>query len=181
MNKKWIKMLIGIVCLAMLTGPIAACSKTTGPSEDPAAKSTPTPSPSAEPVEATADPTAPQDKTYTISWIGPQNKPLSDDPILIEKWEALFNVDIDFWNIDSNSWNEVLSTKFAGGEIPDLLYVNSASNFSNYVEQSLLAEIPSEMLDKYMPGTIAALEADYDKILLLGQKDGNGIGDYCQP
>ncbi|HBG76440.1 MAG TPA: ABC transporter substrate-binding protein [Clostridiales bacterium] len=183
MNKKFIKILVGIVFIALLLGPVAACSNTSDPSgKDSSSENTPAPSSSEEMATSTADPTAPQDKTYTISWIGAQNQPLSDDPILIKKWEEQFNVKIDFWNIDSNSWDEVLSTKFAGGEIPDVLYVNSASNFSNYVEQQLLAEIPPEMLEKYIPKTIASLQEDYERILLLGQKDGKQytipIGTY---
>ena len=165
MKKKLVRSLTGLVVAALLSGSMTACNR-----NNPMSSQNSSVPDSAE--TSSLDPTAPQDKTYTISWIGAQNQPLSDDPVLIEKWEEFFNVDIDFWNIDSNSWNEVLATKFAGGEIPDVLYVNSAANFANYIDQQLLAEIPPEMLEKYMPETIAALQEDYPKILNLGQRDG---------
>jgi len=184
MNKKLIGTISKIVFAAMLMVSIAACSKTAGSTKEnkKAPDSSGKPKSTQEDSTAKEDPAAPKDETYTISWIGPQNKPLSKDPILIKKWEKEFNVVIDFWDIDSGSWNEVLSTKFAGDEIPDLLYCNSAANFGNYVDQQLLAEIPPEMLDKYMPKTIAALEADNEKVLKQGQIDdklyGIPIGTY---
>lgn len=172
MNKKLIRTLAGIILIALLAVPLAACGNGGQAGSEDNTAQTGSPASSGSSEATPDDPTAPKDKTYKISWIGPQNQPLSDDPILIKKWEELFNVDIDFWNIDANAWDEVLSTKFAGGEIPDVVYVNSATNFSNYVEQQLLTEIPPEMLEKYMPKTIASLKADYEKVLQLGQKDG---------
>ncbi|MEA4890029.1 MAG: hypothetical protein VB070_11255 [Clostridiaceae bacterium] len=182
MRKQPIKAIACMLAIMMLIGVMTACNpaKTSvSGTSTPSAGGTTTTAPA---TTTTADPNAPQDKTYTITWIGPQNSPLSNDPILIKKWNELFNVDIQFWNIDPNSWNDVLGTKFAGGDIPDLLYVNSAANFSNYVEQQLLAKIPDGMLDTYMPKTIDALVKDYDKVLLLGQKNGTQytipIGSY---
>ena len=174
MNKKLIKVISEMVLAAVLMVSIVACSKTTGPTKE----NTKTPDSSGKSASGKEekDPAAPKDETYTISWIGAQNNPLSEDPVMLEKWEKEFNVVIDFWNIDSNEWNEVLSTKFAGDEIPDLLYCNSPANFANYVDQQLLAEIPPEMLEKYMPKTIAALKADNEKVLLQGQVDGKQYG-----
>ena len=118
------------------------------------------------------DTTAPQDQTYHISWIGAQNSPLCDDPIMIDYWNKLFNVEIDYWNIDSNNWNDILSTKFASGQYPDVLYVNSFSNFSTYTKQNILAAIPQEMLNKYMPNTINKITADYKNLMKICQVNG---------
>jgi len=89
-------------------------------------------------LSGSGDQTAPQDKTYEISWIGAQNSSLCDDPVMLRYWEQLFNVKIDYWNIDANNSNDILSTKFASGLYPNVLYVNSLSNFSTYTRQQLL-------------------------------------------
>lgn len=178
--KKLTKTFTGLLATAMLLTAVTACNPKTPVASDTVSKTD----------TSSADLTAPQDKTYKISWIGAQNSPLCDDPVMIDYWNKKFNVEIDFWSIESANWNDVLSTKFAGGEYPDVMYVNSLSNLSNYISQDLLAEIPQTMVDQYMPNTIKLITADYPSLMKVGQLNGkqysipigiNGTNQFREP
>ena len=182
--KKSTRMFTGLLAAALLMTSATACTKSPTTSSG-SASGTNTSS-----VAASEDPTAPKDITYKISWIGAQNSPLCDDPVMIDYWNKKFNVEIDFWSIESANWNDVLSTKFAGNEYPDVLYVNSLSNLSNYISQDLLAEIPQDMISKYMPNTIKLITDDYPALMKVGQMNGtqysipigiNGTNQFREP
>ena len=164
--KRHLKTTAGLLAALMLVMSATACSPKTETVSSSGSGS------SSQSTSSAEDETAPKNIKYKISWIGAQNNPLCSDPVMIKYWDEKFNVDIDYWNIDSANWNDVLGTKFAAGEYPDVMYVNSLSNLSSYISQDLLAEIPQSMLDKYMPNTIKKITADYPQLLKVGQMDG---------
>lgn len=87
--------------------------------------------------------------TYTVarSYATP---PEADGEILLYL-EDKYNVDFDIWYVESDRWHEVMSTRFAAGEIPDWIDVKGFDKLYSYVDQELLAELPPEFLKENAP------------------------------
>ncbi len=133
---------------------------------------TPATTPTAGAGDAT-DPTKPDpDKKYTITWVTYQLAPLDENAKMIQYWNEQFNVDLQVWNIDNSNSEEILSLKFASGEIPDVLRIGSVSQFQKFSDQQILAKIPEGMAETYMPNVITQLEKELPGILRYGMLNG---------
>ncbi|PZD96127.1 ABC transporter substrate-binding protein [Paenibacillus sambharensis] len=107
-------------------------------------------------AEGSADPLAKYEpvegKKYTISWLPYEKVPVPKDAEMVKFYEEKFNVDFDIWNLDHANVVELFNMRLAAGEIPD--YNRNAvktNTLPQYVDQGVLAEIPEEVIKKYMP------------------------------
>lgn len=117
-----------------------------------------------EVVEPEVDPYEPKDEKYTMAWVSYQKKPVEQDAYIIKMMEEKFNVDIEYINVDSSTFDEVMGIKMASGEIPDLFYLGAGNRFEKlqqFYEMGVLAEIPLEVIEKYAPNYYASILADY--------------------
>lgn len=103
-------------------------------------------------------------KKYKITWAGLAAATVNQDGYMIKKLEDLFNVDIDFVNIDISQWDDLLNLKFSSGDIPDVFYVRSVDRLSSYHDQKLLFEIPEEAITKYAPDLDKRYKADVPNV-----------------
>ena len=62
-----------------------------------------------------------------------------------------YNVNFEIIYIERGNWNESISTKFAKGEIGDVINVKGLDLLYTYVEQGLIAELPPEFLEENAP------------------------------
>ena len=62
-----------------------------------------------------------------------------------------YNVNFEIIYIERGNWNESISTKFAKGEIGDIIDVKGLDLLYTYVEQGLLAELPPDFLKENAP------------------------------
>jgi putative aldouronate transport system substrate-binding protein len=99
------------------------------------------------------------DKTYEINIIANTNWPVDNNGDLLARWNEKFNVKINVTNLDFSNAGELLNLQIAGDNIPDVFTVNAVT-YNNYYEQGVLAEIPEDMLQKYMPLCMSELEAE---------------------
>ena len=100
-------------------------------------------------AETQAEQAKEDEEPVTIEWLA-YNCYAQPDPEseLVKKVEEEFNVKFDFWYVDDQNWDEVLSTKLSGGDMPDIMRVKNTANVSSYVVQGILAPITDEILEK---------------------------------
>ena len=65
-----------------------------------------------------------------LTWTDYQKKPVEEDAYLITYVEEMFNVDIEYINIDNTKFDDILGIKFASGEIPDKFSTGAGNRFN---------------------------------------------------
>ncbi len=90
-------------------------------------------------------------KKYDIAWTAFLSNPVSEDAKIIKYHNQKYNVNINVWNLDKTKYSELLSLKFASGEVPDLIRVENSDYFLQYINQDILAEVPEGVMAKYAP------------------------------
>lgn len=118
----------------------------------------------------------PANPAYTISWVAGQAMPVEANAKMIRYWEQKFNVALDIWNIDSKRYAELMSLKFAAGDIPDRMNVNGFVRLKQYVDQDILAKIPLDMLRTHAPNVYARTEQAHPGAFEYATIDGNLYG-----
>ncbi|MGI5898721.1 MAG: extracellular solute-binding protein [Christensenellales bacterium] len=185
-TKRLSLILVSVLLVATMLGacnnttptPTGGASQTAAPTQ---AASTPQSTQAAstgdQPAEP-SDPDAPDPNVrYQVSWTGYQVAPLGNDPYILRHFEDILNVDFDIWNIDHQQYDELLNVRLASGEIPDMFMVLRPNNLQKYVAQDLLAMIPYENIEKYMPNTLAeSWEEIFPGALDLAKIDGEIYG-----
>lgn len=127
------------------------------------------------------------EEPVTIEWLAYTcyGKP-DPDAEVIKRMEEKFNVKFKFWYVDDQNWEEVLNTKIAGGDMPDIMRIKNNSNIPTYVKQGILAEISDDILTKipsytastkaYDPDGTSFIDTYYDgKCYALKSVNANGI------
>ena len=93
--------------------------------------------------------------TYTISWyVNEPNGPTPDDADIKVLLEERYNVKFDMVYVDRTDRDEILSTRIATGEFPDVMTASDPAIAAEYYRQGLICEIPVELIKYCMP-TIA--------------------------
>ncbi|MGN0761938.1 MAG: hypothetical protein ACI4MK_01060 [Aristaeellaceae bacterium] len=106
------------------------------------------------------------DTTYTISWyVNEPNGPTPDDADIKLILEERFNVKFEMVYVDRANRDEILATRIASGEFPDVMTASDPALAQEYYDQGLTAEIPIELIEHFMP-TIAAC------IRSVGEQEG---------
>ncbi|MDQ0113280.1 extracellular solute-binding protein [Paenibacillus harenae] len=126
-----------------------------------------------EPLQA---PAASGGSRYDISWTMHQNLPVSEDAEMVRYVEQMFNVDLDFWNLENNKYEALLDMKLAQGSIPDLFRIRQPQDILKYQQQGVLAEISEEMLDKHAPNIMKAIRENAPDYQDYGKIDGKYYG-----
>lgn len=144
MHVKYLNILL-VICL--LAGLFAGCGSTSAPPSSAAAQpgaASQSDSTSDAAPEVSADPFA---EKLTISWMGPV-PPLEDNSWGEQKFEELFNVDVQIIRAEDDQQQAVL---FASGSIPDYINVLSIARVAALQSQGVLASFPIEEIQTYMP------------------------------
>ena len=97
----------------------------------------------------------------TIDWLMFSNGPADEDAPVKQYFEEKFGVKFNLWYIERSKWDDLLSVRFAAGEIPDVFPSMSSSSFRKYVEQGLIMPLSMETLEKDAP-KLVQLVNDYD-------------------
>ncbi|MDO5416350.1 MAG: extracellular solute-binding protein [Lachnospiraceae bacterium] len=83
---------------------------------------------------------------------------IDDDAEVVKYIEEKFNIDLKSWYVDSKNYWENVNVRFAGGEMPDVLRIDNASQLGTLVEGGIIAEIPIETIRKYAPNYAKAMD-----------------------
>lgn len=94
-----------------------------------------------------------------MEWLISKNSVEVDENAEVVKMiEEKFNVDLSTWSVDPKRFYENLNVKFAGGDMPDVLILDLASQIPQLVEGGIIAELPIEVIREKAPHFAA--EAD---------------------
>ena len=104
--------------------------------------------------------------TYTISWyVNEPNGPTPDDAPIKKAIEEYFNVKFEMVYVDRAARDEILATRIASGEFPDVMTASDPSLLAEYYDQGLTCEVPVELVEHLMP-TI------FQNIQEVGEQEG---------
>jgi putative aldouronate transport system substrate-binding protein len=109
------------------------------------------------------EPSTTASEPMKLTWTDYQKKPVEQDAYLITYVEDMFNVDIEYINIDNTKFDEILGIKFASGEIPDKFSTGAGNRFEKMAEFNdlgVIAKIPMEMVQEYMPDYYTSMLKD---------------------
>ncbi|GAB2697107.1 extracellular solute-binding protein [Paenibacillus thermoaerophilus] len=90
-------------------------------------------------------------KAITLEWLTYQYGPVDETAPVKKLLEEKFNVKFNIWYIDVTKKDELLGTKLAAGEIPDLMTVYSDVDLQKFYDQGITTTFTEEELNKYMP------------------------------
>ncbi|MDR1598907.1 MAG: extracellular solute-binding protein [Oscillospiraceae bacterium] len=100
----------------------------------------------------------PYAEKHNITWTTYIAAPLTEDAVILQKYEEMFNVDINMLNIEDANFLEVLNTYIAGGDTPDVIRMKDPSQMSNYVSQGVIGSFDVGLVREYMPYTAKLLD-----------------------
>ena len=85
----------------------------------------------------------------TIDWLGYQPTAEPDkNSAIVKALEEKYDVNLNFWYIDNQKYEELIGVKLASGDMPDIFRAPNLGTLSKYVQQGVAAEITDEMLAK---------------------------------
>ena len=102
-----------------------------------------------------------------------QNSPI------IKYLNEKYNIIIDSWELDPQKYKEQLNVKFAGGEMPDAVIIDSGI-LPSYVEGGVAAELPIETIREKAPAYAAAVDATNPRVWHALTYNGKNYG-FAQP
>ncbi len=173
--KKGIRLIAAMIALAMLAtfiGCTAAPAPTPAPAAPapaatpapaaPAAAATPAPAAPAPAVAtpapaaaATPAPAAPVANKYAehvkISWVPQNDHEIPADADTKLALEKMFNWTLDVIYLDRNNEVQLLNTRLAAGEIPDVIRTGSDARYKEFVAQGILKELKEDEIKQYAP------------------------------
>ena len=92
-----------------------------------------------------------EEERVTITIMRDYIAPPEEDGEILQYMRDKYNVNFEIIYIERGNWNESISTKFAKGEIGDIIDIKGLDLLYTYVEQGLLAELPPEFLKENAP------------------------------
>ena len=87
--------------------------------------------------------------------------------------EKFPGVDAVFWPVERDTWTQQLATRIAGGDVPDYFQIFDRDSL---VQQGILAEIPIEDIQTYMPGYYQGILEYGPDVLLATYYEGKNYG-----
>lgn len=156
-RRTWTVMLVFVMVLTLVLSACSSKENEPAPSNTGGNEQQP-----AQTGEATGNTNAPgqqwtefqpiDGKKYTIDWLPYIVNPIPDDAVMVQYYEDLFDVDFNILNLDNQNINELLSLKFASGEIPDFIANGiKINNLPQYVKQGVLMALDEDMIKTIAP------------------------------
>lgn len=101
----------------------------------------------------------------------------SEDLVIVKELEKVFkDITIDFWILDSQTYEDQLATRVAGGDIPDIMDVKNNIKLQTFVKQNIVAEVPIDFLRENAPDYFKAIQEYGSDVLLACNSNGKNYG-----
>lgn len=165
-----------LLCLMMAITALAGCTTpTAAPTAAPTAVATVAPT-----VAPTVEPTAAPVEKVTLKFVTHQGTnaamaPPSNDLPLYQYLETLTNVHIEWETAPYDTYKEVMSTRLASGELPDILNVNGLGNYETLAKDGIIIS-QTDLIEQYATYTKLFFEKNPAYKKLMTSPDGN---IYC--
>jgi len=99
-------------------------------------------------------------KVYEITYLTMTNAPVNEDSYMSKKFNELFNVKLKPQFVESSKWDDLLNIRLSSGDIPDVFPSKSSDRFLRYQHGELIQELPIEVIKKYAPDMLNAINRD---------------------
>lgn len=117
---------------------------------------------------------AEKEEPVQLTWlVGQTSAEVDDNAEVVKKIEERFNIDLKAWYVDSKNFQENLNVRFAGGEMPDILVIDTLSLLPTYVDGGIIGELPIETIREKAP-TYAKIADENDDGTLWSTMIYNG-------
>ncbi|TDF98113.1 extracellular solute-binding protein [Paenibacillus piri] len=93
-----------------------------------------------------------------ISWVS-FNPPDTDDTPVQKALEQKFNVTFKNIRLERGSYGEQLNIKLSGGDIPDVIWLDTPEQVASFAKQGVLAELPESEIRQALPGYAKSIDA----------------------
>ena len=101
------------------------------------------------------------DGPVRMEWlVGQTSAEVDDNAEVVKMIEERFNIDLKAWYVDAAHFWENLNVRFAGGEMPDVLVIDSTSMLAQLVDGGVVAELPIETIREKAPNYAAYCDAN---------------------
>ncbi|MDQ8738774.1 extracellular solute-binding protein [Paenibacillus sp. LHD-38] len=150
-------LILGVICLTMFTAVLAGCSNQ---KNDSSASNNASNTPSTS--DASASDTDVKETPKLTFWSYYPERVKSDSPGVTAVKEK-FGVDVEFVPTTGDSYQEKLNLMIASGDIPDWMKEPKPAEYEKYIQQGVAAEIPQELIEKYMPKYMEWIKRFIDK------------------
>ena len=112
-----------------------------------------------------------------IDWLGGHDTdPISEGDTVLAWLEEKFNVKLNVWFIERNNAAELLATRWAADEVPDVFWLEKTELFVKAVNQGVCLEFPIEQVKELLPNSYQWLmEFDpdcFDMVSIAGTNYG---------
>ena len=105
---------------------------------------------------------------FTIAWLaGHDTDPIEKDNPVLQWLEEKFNVELDVWFLERENYDELLTTRIIGGEIPDAFMLQNATQFSKYVKQGVVMELRHEQDGRVRCSAVRLPEGSFARAMQL--------------
>lgn len=109
-----------------------------------------------KPAEETA---AEKEEPVKLLWLsGAQTQEANPDAEIIKRVNERFNVDLNGFYVGAKNYQENLNVRFAGGELPDVMVIDTPALLSTYVEGGIVGELPIEVIREKAPNFAKACD-----------------------
>lgn len=96
--------------------------------------------------------TAEKEEPVEMSILRGGNTVEIDDNAKVTKMiEERFNIDLKGFEVGQKNYQENLNVKFAGGEMPDVMVIDTPAQLGTYVEGGIVGELPIEVIREKAP------------------------------
>lgn len=168
MKKKYSRLVAGALVSAMTLTSLAGCSSSNK-------EETKTEPVATEDTSGKGDTgAAEKEEPVQLTWlVGQTSAEVDDNAEVVKKIEERFNIDLKAWYVDSKNFQENLNVRFAGGEMPDILVIDTLSLLPTYVDGGIIGELPIETIREKAP-TYAKIADENDDGTLWSTMIYNG-------
>lgn len=136
---------LGLVTGAVMASALNGCGAKDAKTADAAG--------AAETAKETSSANAGQSEEPVEMWflMGSQTTEVNDDAEVVKEIEERFNIDLKGFAVGAKNFEENLNVRIAGGEMPDVMVIDTPAQLAAYVEGGVIAELPIELIREKAP------------------------------
>ncbi len=136
---------LGLVTGAVMASALSGCGAKAAKTADAAG--------AAETAKETSSANAGQSEEPVEMWflMGSQTTEVNDDAEVVKEIEERFNIDLKGFAVGAKNFEENLNVRIAGGEMPDVMVIDTPAQLAAYVEGGVIAELPIELIREKAP------------------------------
>ena len=180
MKRGWKRWTAAALTAAMAAGLLAGCGSDKSAQTGSAAETTKNGSTTEAAKEGTTAGDSKEEPVQMSFLYSRTSAEVDDNAGVVKMIEDRFNIDMKGFYVDANNFEQNLNVKFAGGEMPDALVVDTPAQLATYVEGGIIGELPIELIREKAPNFAKCADANDDGSLwstMIYKGKNYGVGN----